>query len=72
MLWKFLNLWETKILQSTFDITEHTIDRLLTFADNASADEYLQVITDLVNEQGVALGTRVDFQVLLEDWFHYE
>ena len=41
----------TQILQDAFDITEHTIERLLTFADSASAEEYLSVITRLVNEQ---------------------
>lgn len=41
----------TRILIEAFDITEHTIERLLKFADNASADEYLNIIARLVNEQ---------------------
>jgi len=40
-----------QILHEAFDLTEHTIERLLAFADNASAEEYLSVITRLVNEQ---------------------
>lgn len=40
-----------QILEDTFAISERTVDRLLEFADNASAEAYLNEISSLVNEQ---------------------
>ena len=39
------------ILKTTFDISDHTIDRLLEFADTASEGEYLGEINTLINDQ---------------------
>lgn len=40
-----------QILAESFTISDHTINRLLEFADTASEAEYLDVITGLINDQ---------------------
>ena len=40
-----------QILQDAFDISDHTVDRLLEFADTASEEAYLGEINQLINEQ---------------------
>lgn len=39
------------ILKSTFNVSDNTINRLLEFADTASEAQYLDSVTQLVNEQ---------------------
>lgn len=40
-----------QILAESFNISDHTINRLLEFADTASEAEYLGEITNLINDQ---------------------